>query len=70
MFFGVKFTLSRKHFAKSFREKLTKFRENQFTFRQSFVFAKGQKSVFVPTLLDTLSEEAIMFGDHFVLVEK
>jgi hypothetical protein len=40
-----------KIFAKTFRKKLTKFRENQFTFVKVFVFAKGQKRVFVPTLI-------------------
>jgi hypothetical protein len=37
-------------FRENFHEQETKFRENRDTFRKVFVFAKGQKSVFVPTL--------------------
>jgi hypothetical protein len=46
----VRLRFSRKDFTKNFCEKLTKFCENCDTLRRSFVFAKGQKSVFIPTL--------------------
>jgi hypothetical protein len=48
---------SRKHFAKSFREKLSRkideISRKRTHFVKVFVFAKSQKSVFVPTLVPT-----------------
>jgi hypothetical protein len=55
MFFGAfssnlhfRENISQKVFAKTFREKLTKFRENQYTFRQSFRFRERSKKCFRP----------------------
>jgi hypothetical protein len=46
MFFGA--FSSNLHFRENIREKLTKFRENQYTFRQNFRFRERSKKCFRP----------------------